>query len=422
MSGKPNKYLSVVTAECSQPLYIISSFRLFFLRSLYDDRLIQYNFGLMQWIWDDDAIKSKLVTQNVAQLMVSKLKRLTDKSQNVLKVASCLGASFSLSNVSAVVDNFSSAETETDCDETMSVSSTSVREFEEEGLWERENLEICRFSHDQIQSAAFLLIPEAERDTFRGTMGNILMKKLDPDALEESLFEVVSLRNCAISLMNREERKALAEMNLRAGLKASDHAAFDTAAVYFKAGRELLGSNAWEEGEDEFNTMLKLCCEEANACYIIGDYDTMNVLIEEVLSKDVPIKDSFKVYEVKILAMKANHQFLDAITTALDVRRQLGLSAPPNKPPSTLTVVKEYIKTNRAVKGRTAEELVALPELKDERIIMGQRMLELLLAACYQGQPTLFPLMSFLLVRTSVKHGINASSCDAFATFGLLLT
>jgi predicted ATPase len=222
--------------------------------------------------------------------------------------------------------------------------------------------------------------------------------------------------------MNREERKALAEMNLRAGLKASDHAAFDTAAVYFKAGRELLGSNAWVEGEDEFNTMLKLCCEEANSCYIIGDYDTMNVLINEVLSKDVPIKDSFKVYEVKILAMKAKHQFLDAITTAMDVRRQLGLSAPPNKPTSTLTVVKEYIKTNRAVKGRTAEELVALPELKDERIIMGQRMLELLMSACYQGQPTLFPLISFLSVRTSVKHGINASSCDAFATYGLLLT
>ena len=77
----------------------------------------------MQWIWDDDAIKSKLVTQNVAQLMVSKLKRLTDKSQNVLKVASCLGASFSLSVVSAVVDNFSHQETEIDCDETMSVSS-----------------------------------------------------------------------------------------------------------------------------------------------------------------------------------------------------------------------------------------------------------------------------------------------------------
>ena len=138
--------------------------------------------------------------------------------------------------------------------------------------------------------------------------------------------------------------------------------------------------------------------------------------------KDVPIKDSFKVYEVKILAMKAKHQFLDAITTAMDVRRQLGLSAPPNKPTSTLTVVKEYIKTNRAVKGRTAEELVALPELKDESIIMGQRMLELLMSACYQGQPTLFPLISFLSVRTSVKHGINASSCDAFATFGLLLT
>ena len=48
------------------------------------------------------------------------------------------------------------------------------------------------------------------------------MKKLDPDALEDSLFEVVSLRNCAMSSMDREERKSLAEMNLRAGLKVSN--------------------------------------------------------------------------------------------------------------------------------------------------------------------------------------------------------
>ena len=60
----------------------------------------------MKWVWDDDAIKSKLVTQNVAQLMVSKLKRLTDRSQNILKIASCLGASFSLSVVGAVLEGF----------------------------------------------------------------------------------------------------------------------------------------------------------------------------------------------------------------------------------------------------------------------------------------------------------------------------
>jgi predicted ATPase len=73
------------------------------------------------------------------------------------------------------------------------------------------------------------------------------------------------------------------------------------------------------------------------------------------------------------------------------------------------------------LKNRTADELVALPDLTDESIIMGQRLLELIIPATYQVQPTLFPLVVFLLVRTSIEHGINASSCDAFACYGLLL-
>ena len=41
--------------------------------------------------------------------------------------------------------------------------------------------------------------------------------------------------------------------------------------------------------------MLALCSEGANASYIIGDYDTMNQLIDEVLSMDISVKDKFKV-------------------------------------------------------------------------------------------------------------------------------
>lgn len=70
---------------------------------------------------------------------------------------------------------------------------------------------------------------------------------------------------------------------------------------------------------------------------------------------------------------------------------------------------------------RTSEELASLPEVTDERVIMGQRMLELLLTSCYQVQPTLFPILICTMVDTSLKYGINASACDAFTTFGILL-
>ena len=207
-------------------------FVLMFLRSLYDEDVLQYNFGTMKWLWDDDAVEAKLATANVATVLVNKLRRLSSRSQSVVKVASCLGAKFSLSAVTAVTEKLSDetlsgAEIEFDAagDDSISVLDSSIlSELEDEGLWEREskNEDVRVFGHDKIQSAAFELIPFDRRDSFRGRIGSLLMENLDREVLEGLLFEVVSLRNCSMgSITDEEERIELAKMNLRAGMKVS---------------------------------------------------------------------------------------------------------------------------------------------------------------------------------------------------------
>jgi len=207
-------------------------FVLMFLRSLYDEEVLQYNFGTMRWLWDDDAVEEKLATENVATVLINKLRRLSSKSQSVVKVASCLGAKFSLSAVTAVTENLSDEETlsgaqiEFDTrDDSISVLDSSIlSELEDEGLWEKEakNADVRVFGHDKIQSAAFELIPFDRRDSFRGKIGSLLMEKLDEEVLEGLLFEVVSLRNCSMgNIADEEERTELAKMNLRAGQKVS---------------------------------------------------------------------------------------------------------------------------------------------------------------------------------------------------------
>jgi len=116
------------------------------------------------------------------------------------------------------------------------------------------------------------------------------------------------------------------------------------------------------------------------------------------------VKDKFKVYEVRILASAGAGNFSKALDTALLVRRELGLSSLQNKPVPTVTILKNFIKTTRVVNNRTPEEIASLPELTDERIIMGQRMHETLLESTFLCQPTMYPLIGFQLVRTSIKY------------------
>ena len=69
-------------------------FVLIFLRSLYDEELVQYNFNVMKWLWDVDLIKKKWVTQNFATVILEKLKLSKEMWQMMMKIASCLGATF----------------------------------------------------------------------------------------------------------------------------------------------------------------------------------------------------------------------------------------------------------------------------------------------------------------------------------------
>ena len=174
-------------------------------------------------------------TENVATVLVNKLNRLHWEKQNVLKIASCLGAKFSMYAVTTVTENLSAVSTrrlsstvenESDSDDEDEGSlprfDVLIRELEDEGLLESEKSDtgVWTFGHDKIQSAAFELIPSDKSDAFRGKIGEILLQKLSPTALESNFFEVVSLCNCAMATVTEdEERKERAFMNLQAGVK-----------------------------------------------------------------------------------------------------------------------------------------------------------------------------------------------------------
>lgn len=127
--------------------------------------------------------------------------------------------------------------------------------------------------------------------------------------------------------------------------------------MYLRVARKILGDfegkTAWDVDPE---AMLQICSEEANCCFINGDIPTMKILIDEVLSRDIPVVGKFRVYEVQILADLGAANFHGAVNTALSVRRQLGLSSPPNKPASKLTIMYDHMKTQRALKDKSAQD------------------------------------------------------------------
>lgn len=62
-----------------------------FLKSLVDDKLLEYSIPKRSWVWDEDHISSMEITGSVLNLLSSKMSALSEDVQLVLKVAACFG-------------------------------------------------------------------------------------------------------------------------------------------------------------------------------------------------------------------------------------------------------------------------------------------------------------------------------------------
>ncbi|MFC6668769.1 ATP-binding protein [Marinobacterium aestuariivivens] len=219
-----------------------------FLYRLDEDGLLQLR--NQSWQWNEDAIRALAMSDDVLDLMVSKIQRLPAATQRILPLAACIGSTFVLRNLAIV------SETET----------TRVAEQ----LWPAltEGLIVplddsyqlprlgtgrprYRFVHDRVQQAAYSLIDEASLEPLHLKIGRLLQRSLGDTERDSRIFEIANHLNQAQRLIrNADERQALAAINLEAGQRARQSAAFDNALEYLQAGLNMLPGDAWNSRYD----------------------------------------------------------------------------------------------------------------------------------------------------------------------------
>ena len=67
-----------------------------FLKSLYTEGLLEFDHQTKKWQWSIEQIQKQGITDNVVELMASKIQKLNAKTQQVLQLSACIGNSFNL--------------------------------------------------------------------------------------------------------------------------------------------------------------------------------------------------------------------------------------------------------------------------------------------------------------------------------------
>jgi signal transduction histidine kinase/serine/threonine protein kinase len=73
-----------------------------FLKKLYNEQLIKFDKTTRSWQWDINKIEAMNLTDNVVDLMIANLQKLPKPTQQVLRLAPCIGASFNLNTLSVI--------------------------------------------------------------------------------------------------------------------------------------------------------------------------------------------------------------------------------------------------------------------------------------------------------------------------------
>ncbi|WP_392532204.1 AAA family ATPase [Nostoc sp. C117] len=405
-----------------------------FIKALYQDRLIKFNFESRCWECDITQVSQQALTDDVVEFMALQLEKLPSSTQNVLKLAACIGNQFDLSTLAIVLEQ---SEVETAADlwkslqEGLILPITDVYKFyhdssgqtlrEGEALISLENSEqmtvTYRFLHDRVQQAAYLLIPDNQKTATHLKIGQLLRENLSEMNQEEKLFDIVLHLNLGRALITEaSDRQVLAQLNLKAGVKARNSTAYAAARVYLQTGIELLTANCWQ---NQYELTLNLYIAAAEVAYLNADFESMEQQAGLVLQSAQTILDKIKIYEIQIAAQTAQSQMLEAIAVGREALRQLGVEL-PNEP--------DEAKTGKAIQtlvsqlqGRRIEELSDLPIVTDPTTQAAMQLLAILLPSILQGMPGLLPLLSATMVSLSLQFGNTPASTAGYASYGMVL-
>ncbi|MEG4588712.1 AAA family ATPase [Microcoleus sp. MOSTC5] len=414
-----------------------------FLKSLQEDGLIAFNSTPLSslltkggqmgvtggWQCDIAKVKALIISDDVVEFMAVQLQKLPPETQDVLKLAACIGAQFDL-NTLAVVSEKSPEETAADLwkslQEGFILPTSEIYKFYQ-GKEPRKTTDVLpttaaqlpnyKFLHDRIQQAAYSLIPEDRKQATHLKIGQLLLQKSSETQRQERIFDIVGHFNFARGLIcEQTARYELASLNLQAGKTAKAAAAFDAALIFVNTGISSLPADSWQE---QYTLTLALHNLAAEAAYLCSQFEQMEQLITAILQQANQLIDKVSAYEIQILAYLAQGQPQDGVYTAIDVLGQFGIRLPKN--PTQPQVLLGLAKTKLILGNKKPEQLVNLPNMTDANKLAAMRILSSAASAAYLCAPKLMPLLVFERVNLSVRHGNTALSAFGYAWYGLIL-
>ena len=368
-----------------------------FLTALAEEKLLHFDASHGVWQWDLPRIHAKGYTDNVVELMVGKLARLPQETQDSLARFACLGNAADAATLGIILE------------QSVEAVHTLLWESQRAGL-------VCRqennytFLHDRVQEAAYSLMPKTARAGMHLRIGRLLVSSLSSEAITDRIFEVVSQLNRGSGLVeSQQERERIAELNLLAGQRAKTGTAYASALTYLAAGAALLPEDCWER---RHALIFQLELNRAECEFLTGALAEAEERLAALSTRAATIVEQATVTCLRADLYTTLSRSDRAVEVGLDYLRHLGINWPPL--PTAEDARREYERIWSQLGSRKIEELIDLPLMTDPTSLATLDVLSKITTPAMFSDVNLNSLITCKAVNLSLEHGNCDGACVAY--------
>lgn len=402
-----------------------------FLQSLYDNKYLTLDVA-GQWTWDRNTIENLSYTDNVIDLMANELTSLPESSREALKYAAVLGNSFNLSTLSLVMQ-----KNQTQIYQALLPAlkvgyvlpldlkyralslfdNGSNKDFESES----ENLFInFRFLHDRVQQSAYGLIAAKDREAMHLETARLLYAKSTPEKLNDTLFDIASHFSLSQNLVVEEqEKRSIAVLYLKTGLKAKDSTSYDVSVKYLSAAQDLLPDQSWQTDYDLTFAVFSALGESE---YLKGNHEKAEYLFEQILKYARTNLEKLKIYYIRSALYLKIGNTKKSLEFGREAMKLYNIHFPESELAIKALASWELVKYLLlfATKYRNVEKLYHLKDCTDQEIIAINQFLIDIATSAYQENQNLMVIIVLRIIRHYIKYGFTDASGWGFSGFSVI--
>ncbi len=395
-----------------------------FLKTLYQEKLLKfepfYSNNQGGWQWNIREIEAVGITDNVVELMIQKLQKLPEDTQQVLRLGACLGNQFDLNTIS-LIHGKEAVGTFRDLWPAIKedlIQPISDLQFTQEQLFNFPLLVLnYQFLHDRVQQAAYALIDDSQKKAVHLQIGRMFLMNTPVEYRLDRAFELVDHLNVGRELITATEEKIeLAALNLDAAKKAKDATAYQAAKDYLTAGVELLPENAWEPHYDLTFALYKNLAEIE---YLTGNFAASEHYINQTLAQAKSVIEKAEVYNLLVVQYSLQAKYQQAVDAGIAALKMLGVELPQEN--LSEAIAAEFAAAKRQWENREIASIIHDPEMASPEKKIALKVLTNLGAPAYLTNLQLWTIIFVRGVNISLAYGSTPESCICLTNYGIML-